>query len=86
MSQLLRQIGVVIGLTVILTFPVTVVSGAGSQKQPDHMAGVAAVTGGKGQVHGAVVRPEPARRILAGNELTLSLDERVTYATAHSQH
>ena len=55
MSQLLRQIGVVIGLTVILTFPVTVVSGAGSQKQPDHMAGVAVVTGGKGQVHGAVV-------------------------------
>ena len=36
MSQLLRQIGVVIGLTVILTFPVTVVSGAGSQNQPDH--------------------------------------------------
>ena len=36
MGQLLRQIGVVIGLTVILTFPVTVVSGAGSQKQADH--------------------------------------------------
>jgi len=51
MSQLLRQIGVVIGLTVILTFPVTVVSGAGSQKQPD-MARVVAVTGG-GEVHGA---------------------------------
>lgn len=65
MSQLLRQIGVVIGLTVILTFPVTVVSGAGSQKQPDHMAGVAVVTGGKGQVHGTEW-PEPARRSLAG--------------------
>ncbi len=50
MSQLLRQIGVVIGLTVILTFPVTVVSGAGSQKQSDHLALGVAVTGGKGQV------------------------------------
>ena len=28
-----RKAGVVIGLTVILTFPVTVVSGAGSQKK-----------------------------------------------------
>ena len=54
MSQLLRQIGVVVGLTVILTFPVTVVSGAGSQKQPDHMSQVM-VTGGKGQIHGAGV-------------------------------
>ena len=53
MSQLLRQMGVVIGLTVILTFPVTVVSGAGPQKQSDHLARVVAVTGGKGQVHGA---------------------------------
>lgn len=34
-GQLLRQIGVVIGLTVILTFPVTVVSG--SQKHSDHL-------------------------------------------------
>jgi hypothetical protein len=50
MSQLLRQIGVVIGLTVILTFPVTVVSGAGSQKQSDHLALGVAVTGGNGQV------------------------------------
>ena len=50
MGQLLRQIGVVIGLTVILTFPVTVASGAGSQKQSDHLARVVAVTGGKGQV------------------------------------
>ena len=50
MSQLLRQIGVVIGLTVILTFPVTVASGAGSQKQSDHLARVVAVTGGKEQV------------------------------------
>lgn len=55
MSQLLRQIGVVVGLTVILTFPVTVVSGAGSQKPPDHVARVLAGTGWKGQVHGAVV-------------------------------
>ena len=28
-----RKTGVVVGLTVILTFPVTVVSGAGSQKK-----------------------------------------------------
>ena len=54
MSQLLRQIGVVIGLTVILTFPVTVVSGAGSQKQHDPMTRLVAMTGEKGQVHGAV--------------------------------
>ena len=33
------QVGVVIGLTVILTFPVTVVSGAGSQKHSDHLVG-----------------------------------------------
>ena len=36
MRQTMRQIGVVIGLTVILTFPVTVVSGAGSQKHSEH--------------------------------------------------
>ena len=54
MGQLMRQIGIVIGLTVILTFPVTVVSGAGSQKQSDHMSLVVGVTGG-GQVHGAIV-------------------------------
>jgi hypothetical protein len=50
MGQLLRQIGVVIGLTVILTFPVTVASGAGSQKQSDHLTRVVAVTGGMEQV------------------------------------
>jgi len=38
MGQVMRQIGVVIGLTVFLTFPVTVVSGAGSQKHSDHSA------------------------------------------------
>ena len=54
MGQLLRQIGVVIGLTVILTFPVTVVSGAGSQKHADHdHTNRVAVTGGKGHVRGA---------------------------------
>ena len=36
MGQVMRQIGVVIGLTVVLTFPVTVVSGAGSQKHSDY--------------------------------------------------
>ena len=35
MRQVMRQVGIVIGLTVILTFPVTVVSGAGSQKHSD---------------------------------------------------
>jgi len=50
MGQLLRQIGVVIGLTVILTFPVTVVSGAGSQKQADHdHTNRVPVTGGRGR-------------------------------------
>ena len=37
MRQVMRQLGVVIGLTVILTFPVTVVSGAGSPKHSDHV-------------------------------------------------
>lgn len=37
MRQVMRQVGVVIGLTVILTFPVTVVSGTGSQKHSDHL-------------------------------------------------
>ena len=45
MGQVMRQIGVVIGLTVVLTFPVTVVSGAGSQKHPDHVGSTA--SGGK---------------------------------------
>jgi hypothetical protein len=37
MPEYVRQLGIVIGLTMILTFPVTVVSGAGSQKQSDHI-------------------------------------------------
>ena len=37
MGQMIRQIGVVIGLTIVLTFPVTVVSGAGSQKHTGHV-------------------------------------------------
>jgi hypothetical protein len=41
----MRQIGVVTGLTVVLTFPVTVVSGAGSQKHSDHARSTA--SGGK---------------------------------------
>jgi hypothetical protein len=45
MGQVMRQIGVVIGLTVVLTFPVTVVSGAGSQKHSDHVRSTA--SGGK---------------------------------------
>jgi hypothetical protein len=35
MVQLNRQIGVVLGLTIILTFPVTVVSGAGSHRHAE---------------------------------------------------
>ena len=34
----MRQIGVVIGVTVILTFPVSVLSDAGSQRQLHHVA------------------------------------------------
>ena len=45
MGQVMRQIGVVIGLTVVLTFPVTVVSGAGSQKHSDRARSTA--SGGK---------------------------------------
>lgn len=86
MSQLLRQIGVVIGLTVILTFPVTVVSGAGSQQQSDHLARVVAVTGGKGQVHGAVDNGQSRHGEFLTAMRTLSLDEVVKYATTHSQH
>ena len=47
-EQVMRQIGVVIGLTVLLTFPVTMVSGAKSQKHSDHsipFAGQKASTG-----------------------------------------
>jgi hypothetical protein len=33
MGQVIRQIGVVVGLTIVLTFPVTV---AGSQRHSDH--------------------------------------------------
>ena len=68
MSQLLRQIGVVIGLTIILTFPVTVVSGAGSQKQPDRMTRVVAVTGVKGQVHGVAVIARAGTEKFGGHE------------------
>jgi hypothetical protein len=43
MRQVIRQIGVVIGLTIVLTFPVTVVSGAGSQKHADQAVHVARI-------------------------------------------
>ena len=51
MGQVMRQIGVVIGLTVVLTFPVTVVSGAGSQKHSDRARSTA--SGGKPLAHAA---------------------------------
>lgn len=53
MHQFMRQIGVAIGLTVVLTFPVTVVSGAGSQKQTGHVVRFA--VSGKGQGRGTVM-------------------------------
>jgi hypothetical protein len=75
MGQLLRQIGVVIGLTVILTFPVTVVSGAGSQKQADHdHTNRVAVTGGKGHVRSA---EDLSRNVQVSSAMrTYRLDER----------
>lgn len=39
MGQMIRQIVVVMSLTTVLTFPVTVVSGAGSQKHSNHAVG-----------------------------------------------
>lgn len=61
MAQLMRQIGVVVGLTVILTFPVTIVSGAGSQKSPDQVVRFLSGVKGRGAVivgvHGESIRP-----------------------------
>lgn len=78
MGQLLRQIGVVIGLTVILTFPVTVVSGAGSQKQADHdHTNRVAVTGGKGHVRGAAEDNGLSRHVNVSSAMrTQRVDER----------
>ena len=67
MSQLMRQVGVVIGLTVILTFPVTVVSGAGSRKQSDIEAQLAAV-GGTVRMQGATAGAEPEKAWLVRQE------------------
>jgi hypothetical protein len=66
MGQFMRQIGIVIGLTVILTFPVTVVSGAGSQKHSDHVvsstaAGTKKAVAANGHAHGAWPSSAPAR-------------------------
>ena len=61
MGQLMRQIAVVVGLTVILTFPVTVVSGAGSQKQSD--SAVHSITSGKVRMHEAA-RPVRSQTML----------------------
>jgi hypothetical protein len=36
---------VVVGLTVVLTFPVTVVSGAGSQRSPNSLAAAVSIKG-----------------------------------------
>ena len=53
MGQVFRQIGVVIGLTLVLTFPVTVVSGAGSQKHSDHVRSTASRSKMPAHVQGA---------------------------------
>jgi hypothetical protein len=66
MDRRIRQIGVVIGLILILTFPVTVISGAGSKKQTPH---VVAATGGERNSQGRhqyrdeVPRPAGSQRI-----------------------
>jgi hypothetical protein len=60
MGQLIRQIGIVTGLTVILTFPVTVVSGGGSQKQSDRVVSFT-VAGAKGQSQETIRRTELGR-------------------------
>jgi hypothetical protein len=66
MGQSMRQIGIVIGLTLILTFPVTVVSGAGSQKRSDHALSSTAA-GAQGQSQGMMTRKK-----LGHHELRLS--------------
>ncbi len=77
-GQLIRQIGVVIGLTVILTFPVTVISGAGFQKEPDRVVRLTATSGkgqrqmgGKSAMGGAKTDKdanEPGRRVRRGGD------------------
>jgi hypothetical protein len=62
----MRQTGVVIGLTVVLTFPVTVISGAGSQKQTDHVIRYA--VGGKGQGQGAVMTVTKTQRARSSDD------------------
>jgi hypothetical protein len=55
MGRWMRQIWVVIGLTVILTFPVTVISGAGPQKHTHyHTVVVGAVIDGQGASAGSI--------------------------------
>jgi hypothetical protein len=70
MRQLMRQIGLVVGLTVLLTFPVTVVSGAGSQKQSDHL----------------VRKPAAQWKSLAEVELGSSAGDYRTYLGRHDQN
>jgi hypothetical protein len=70
MREFVRQIGIVIGLTMILTFPVTVVSGAGSQKQSDHL----------------VRKPAAQWRSLAEVEPGSSAGDYRTYLGRHDQN
>jgi hypothetical protein len=67
MNQVMRQVGVVIGLTVILTFPVTVVSGAGSQKQSGPVVRLAE-TGGKTRAQGAAMTSAKTENKVAQHE------------------
>lgn len=58
----MRQIGVVIGLTVLLTFPVTMVSGAKSQKHSDHSIPFAGQKVSTGMPEGEQDRSRPIRQ------------------------
>jgi hypothetical protein len=82
MGRWMRQIWVVIGLTVILTFPVTVISGAGLQKHPDHMVAGAVIGGhGTGSSHGGYQSKEKVAQLTLSHRV-----DRVMYATSQRNH
>jgi len=82
MGRWMRQIWVVIGLTVILTFPVTVISGAGLQKHPDHMVAEAVIGGhGTGSSHGGYQSKEKVAQLTLSHRV-----DRVMYATSQRNH
>jgi len=83
MGRWMRQIWVVIGLTVILTFPVTVISGAGPQKHPGHHMVAGTVTGGHGpgSSHGGYQSKEEVAQLTLIHRV-----DRVMYATSQRNH